>query len=71
MSAYKPDDVDSAIHNLDDLLSVICSLQFDQSEAQRDTRIDSLLWIARDISEGIIAAKSEQSAKKMREAQND
>lgn len=60
MSAYPPDNIDSAIRNLNDLLDIICYLQFDQGE-QRDHRIDSLLWIARDLSVGIVAGLSKET----------
>ena len=50
----KTDCLDSAARNLNDLLDVICALQFDTADGPVDRRIDSLLWIARDMSEGIV-----------------
>jgi hypothetical protein len=47
-------EVASAAHNLHDLLDVICDVQFEASEIGTDRRVDSLLWIARDLSKGII-----------------
>lgn len=47
------DCLDSAARNLSDLLDVICSLQFECGD-EVDRRIDSLLWIARDMSEGVV-----------------
>lgn len=63
MSAYTVDEVDAALRSLDDLLSVICDIQFDLSAGEKDDRIDSLLWIARDLSCGIIKLKDEKTAR--------
>lgn len=58
----KADCLDSAARNLNDLLDVICELQFDAQDGPVDRRIDSLLWIARDMSEGIVDRTSNRSA---------
>jgi hypothetical protein len=47
------DCLDAAARNLHDLLDVICDFQFKGGD-QIDRRVDSLLWIARDMSQGII-----------------
>ncbi len=58
----KSDCLDAAARNLNDLLDVICELQFDTSDGPVDRRIDSLLWIARDMSDGIVDRTSNRSA---------
>ncbi|AVH40643.1 hypothetical protein [Agrobacterium tumefaciens] len=58
----KTDCLDSAARNLNDLLDVICALQFDATDGPVDRRIDSLLWIARDMAEGIVARMGNRSA---------
>jgi hypothetical protein len=65
--SYAVDDVSSSCSHLNDLLDVICSLQFDLGIDEKDRRVDSLLWIARDLSEGIVAKLDENSAKTVRE----
>jgi hypothetical protein len=54
MSIYTVEDADSSCRNLHDLLDVMCELQFGLALGERDSRVDSLLWIARDISDGIV-----------------
>lgn len=54
----KSDCLDAAVRNLYDLLDVMCELQFELAPGQSDRRLDSLLWIARDMSEGIIDGMS-------------
>ncbi|NRF12612.1 hypothetical protein [Agrobacterium pusense] len=56
------DCLDSAARNLNDLLDVICELQFDTTDGPVDRRIDSLLWIARDMSAGIVDRTSNRLA---------
>ncbi|TKV76723.1 hypothetical protein [Rhizobium sp. AU243] len=51
----KSDCLHSAASNLNDLLDVICEIQFGIETGNVDRRIDSLLWIARDMAEGIVA----------------
>ena len=46
-------EIASAANNLHDLLDVICLVQFEAGD-EIDRRVDSLLWIARDLSKGII-----------------
>ncbi|MBB4402564.1 MULTISPECIES: hypothetical protein [Rhizobium/Agrobacterium group] len=58
----KSDCLDSAARNLNDLLDVICQIQFECGPDQGDRRVDSLLWIARDMSEGIVDRTSNRSA---------
>ena len=68
MSKFVIDETDclnSAACNLRDLLDVICAIQFDTEDGTVDRRVDSLLWIARDMSEGIIE-KIDADAKKRR-----
>jgi hypothetical protein len=62
MTAYTVTEVDSSIRNLDDLLDVICGLHFEPDAGVRDHRVDSLLWIARDLSAGIVAARNIEAA---------
>lgn len=57
----KSDCLDSAARNLNDLLDVICALQFDTTDGPVDRRIDSFLWIARDMAEGIVARMGDRS----------
>jgi len=47
------DCFDSAVRNLNDLIDVICEIQFNSTDGA-DRRVDSLLWIARDMSEGVV-----------------
>jgi hypothetical protein len=54
MSAdYKIDTVDGAARNLAALISAICEIQFNLSVGGADERIGSLLWIARDLADGL------------------
>lgn len=57
----KSDCLDSAARNLNDLLDVICFLQFECDDEKVDRRVDSLLWIARDMSEGIVSRMGDRS----------
>jgi hypothetical protein len=50
----KSDCLDSAARNLNDLLDVMCELHFQQHDGAVDSRVDSLLWIARDMAQGIV-----------------
>ncbi|MGE7367882.1 hypothetical protein ACQKKX_02275 [Neorhizobium sp. NPDC001467] len=58
-------DADSVIRNLNDLLDVICDLQFNTQEVDR--RVDSLLWIARDMSQGIVRCFNDEAKVTLRE----
>jgi len=51
---YTVDDLDSGLNHLNDLISVICELTFELPLGETDNRISSLLWIARDLSEGLV-----------------
>jgi len=53
-AAYKVDNLEGGILNLNALLSVICELRFELATGEDDPRIDNLLWIARDISVGVV-----------------
>lgn len=55
MSKFVVDEseLSSAANNLHDLLDVICLVQFEAGD-EIDRRVDSLLWIARDLAKGII-----------------
>lgn len=57
----KSDCLDSAARNLNDLLDVICEIQFSLGTDTIDRRVDSLLWIARDMAEGIVARMGDRS----------
>ncbi|WHO22650.1 hypothetical protein G6L90_06725 [Agrobacterium tumefaciens] len=57
----KSDCLDSAARNLNDLLDVICEIQFGLQADTVDRRVDSLLWIARDMAEGIVARIGDRS----------
>ena len=52
-AAYTVDDVEIAARSLNDLMSIICEVQFELPAGGTDERINSLLWIARDLSEGL------------------
>lgn len=54
MSTYLIDEVDAAARTLNDLLDIVCDLQFEIRPGCEDRRVDSLLWIARDLSQGIV-----------------
>lgn len=64
MSAYviAHDDTDGAQRNLDHLIAVICDIRF-QGWGEKEW-LDSLLWIARDLSEGIRAASEISDAQR-------
>lgn len=65
MSKYllEETEIASAAHNLHDLLDVICDVQFEANELGADRRVDSLLWIARDLSKGILDKIAEDEKK--------
>lgn len=63
MSAdYKVDTVEGGVRNLCALISVVCEIQFNLGAGERDERIDSLLWIARDLAEGVATASEDNLA---------
>jgi hypothetical protein len=53
MTKYIVSEVGSSVGHLNDLLNVMCELQFGLAQGETDPRVESLLWIARDISNGI------------------
>lgn len=56
MSKFVMDEIDcldNVASNLHDLLDVICDLQL-ESGPKPDRRVDSLLWIARDMSQAVV-----------------
>jgi hypothetical protein len=61
MRGYHIDNLDSAVRNLNDLIEVICEVQFEFQAGKHDPRLDSLLWITRDLSEGIVRALDDQN----------
>lgn len=54
MSPYKVDYVEAGTRNLVHLISVICDIRFELHPGEDDERLDSLLWIARDLAEGVL-----------------
>ena len=53
MTKYIVAEVGSSVGHLNDLLNVMCELQFGLAQGETDSRVESLLWIARDLSNGI------------------
>ncbi|KQQ70890.1 hypothetical protein ASF70_18760 [Rhizobium sp. Leaf321] len=53
MTKYFVAEVGSSVGHLNDLLNVMCELQFGLAQGETDPRVESLLWIARDLSNGI------------------
>lgn len=53
MSKYTVDSVEDGNRHLNDLLSVMGDIQFNLRPDRTDSRLDSLLWIAIHMSEGI------------------
>jgi hypothetical protein len=64
MTSYNVDEVNAGARTLNDLLSVICEVQFELDPSKKDDRIDSLLWIARDLSEGVVRCIDDGYAEK-------
>lgn len=54
MSKYVVTSAEGSLRNLSHLMSIICDTRFEQSAGEDDERIDSLLWIARDLTEGLL-----------------
>jgi hypothetical protein len=65
---YKVDSVEGGCRNLRDLIDIICHVRFELSTGDVDNRIDSLLWIARDLSEGLVECHQRETVQKVREA---
>lgn len=56
MTKYIIDEVEAANRNLAHLLDLMCEVHFSRDRgAPMDERLDSVLWIARDLAEGINA----------------
>lgn len=53
MTRYRIDDAVPYVRNLKDMVDVICDYQFEHGEAKTQV-IDSLLWVARDLADGIV-----------------
>ncbi|WP_288427141.1 hypothetical protein [uncultured Agrobacterium sp.] len=53
MSKYTVDTVEDGCRHLNDLLSVMSEIQFGLGPTETDKRLDSFLWLAIDISDGI------------------
>lgn len=51
--AYTVDSVEGGCRNLRDLIEVICEIRFNGTSSEGDTRLDSLLWVARDLAGGL------------------
>jgi hypothetical protein len=64
MSArYTVDSMEGGLRNLRDLINVVCELRFDPPGGDDDnSRVDSLLWIARDLVDGLVE-RNEQPAR--------
>jgi len=52
-AAYVPDSMEGGLRHLNDLISIICEVQFELPTGTFDERINGLLWIARDLTEGL------------------
>lgn len=50
---YTIDCVEGGIANLQALISVICDIRYDLEAGGNDPRVDRLLWVARDLAEGL------------------
>lgn len=59
-AAWKVDELDSDLNRLNHLLSIICEIQFELPPGDVDNRVDSLLWIAREISDGVMEYQNEK-----------
>lgn len=54
MSKYTVDSIEDSNRHLNDLLDVICQIRYEAGTAESDPRLDSILWLARDLSNGIV-----------------
>lgn len=59
---YTIDSLEGGIHSLSALLSVICDIRFELAIGENDERVDRLLWVARDVAEGLEHLYQEQTA---------
>lgn len=53
-AAYTVSCIEGGVRDLNALISVICEIQFELPRGENDERINCLLWIARDLSEGVV-----------------
>lgn len=53
--AWTVDDFNSDMHRLATLMNVICTLQFERAADEVDPHVDDLLWIAREMVDGLTA----------------
>lgn len=63
--AWKVTDLNSDLHRLSALINVICELQFELALGETDPRVDDLLWIAREIADGLVANDDATPPKRM------
>ena len=47
-------DFNSDLHRLHTLMDVICELEFDLASGETDARVGDLLWIAREMTAGLV-----------------
>lgn len=52
-SAYAVGDMESGLRHLKDLLSVMCTIQFELPAGEVDSRVDSLLFIADGVATAV------------------
>lgn len=58
-SSYRVEEVHAGLTNLVDLIDVICEIRFNLGCGEGDRRLGSLLWIARDLAEGVLEREEE------------
>lgn len=51
---YTIDCVEGGLRNLNALINVICEIRFGLPTGEDDDRVNSLLWVARDLAEGLV-----------------
>lgn len=59
-AAWKVHDLDADLSRLNHLLGIICEIQFALPVGAVDERVDNLLWIAREISDGIMEHQNDK-----------
>lgn len=64
-AAWIVEDFNSDMHRLTALLNVICEIQFGLERGATDDRVDDLLWIAREIAEGLTKDDDKAPATRM------
>lgn len=60
---YTVDSLEHGIDNLATLISVICDIRFERTLGEDDERVDRLLWVARDIADGLQHHLRDQTTK--------